>query len=194
MPRSLRGGRMPTTFTGISRHTQTQKVWILFSDTSLTLMALSFSYSSPSVQLACDIPTSVNSWSVNITGGLTCPLPSGSSLKKSQWTTSNWPSRRPSKSWNTMFYSYSSPSSPSTKTEIWCSEIFLLPGAQAGRTCRLQGSQLSELLHLAVTVSILQDLRKTETNKAHQFTVKYIKSWWIKTHILKGITVKCRNV
>lgn len=40
--------------------------------------------SSPSVQLASDIPRSVNSLSVNMAGGLRFPLPMGSSLKKSQ--------------------------------------------------------------------------------------------------------------
>lgn len=51
---------------------------------------------SPSVQLASDIPRLVNSLSENMTGGLRMPPPMGSSLKKSQWTTSSWPSRRPS--------------------------------------------------------------------------------------------------
>lgn len=55
-------------------------------------------FPSPSVQLASDIPRSVNSLSENMTGGLRFPLPMGSSLKKSQWTTSSWPSRRPSNS------------------------------------------------------------------------------------------------
>lgn len=39
---------------------------------------------SPSVQLASDIPRSVNSFSVYMAGGLRFPLPTGSSLKKSQ--------------------------------------------------------------------------------------------------------------
>lgn len=37
--------------------------------------------SSPSVQLASDIPRSVKSLSVNMTGGLRFPVPMGSSLK-----------------------------------------------------------------------------------------------------------------
>lgn len=55
---------------------------------------------SPSVQLASDIPRSVNSLSVNIAGGLRFPLPMGSSLKKSQWITSSWPSSWISNSYN----------------------------------------------------------------------------------------------
>lgn len=54
---------------------------------------------SPSVQLASDIPRSLNSLSEYMVGALRIPVPMGSSLKKSQWTTSSWPSRRFSNSY-----------------------------------------------------------------------------------------------
>lgn len=48
--------------------------------------------SSPAVQGTSEMPRSVKSFSVYMAGGLMVPWPMGSSLKKSQCTTSSWPS------------------------------------------------------------------------------------------------------
>lgn len=66
---------------------------------SCVLFVCAWFFFSPSVQPDSEIPRSVNSLSVNMAGGLTFPLPMGSILKKSQWTTSSWPSRWSSNSY-----------------------------------------------------------------------------------------------
>lgn len=115
IPRSFLMGSTPTTFTGMSTNKDTQNYTTTTqSQTKSALLmcpnctfvfkiweTMTHSYygsavckhgCSPSVQLASDIPRSVNSLSVNIAGGLRFPLPMGSNLKKSQLTTSSWPS------------------------------------------------------------------------------------------------------